>query len=234
MNNVDFTKIKAVAFDIDGTLYRAIDLSIRITPLFFAHNQFFLKYGLVRKILRKNSVCSDFTKEQARLMALKLHCTTEKAQEKLDKIVYKGFSKYFHSISPCRGSIELIHKLKNNGYKIGLLSDFPPEQKGDIWGIKEICDVCIGTEEIGALKPSSIPFIKLAELLQISPEEVLYVGNSHKYDVIGANQAGMKTAWIITPLQKIYKKKSKIADITFVHYNELENIIFNNSTVKKT
>ena len=48
--------------------------------------------------------------------------------------------------------------MKSAGLKIGILSDFPPSQKSDIWGIKELCDVCIGSEESGALKPSVYSF----------------------------------------------------------------------------
>ena len=118
-----------------------------------------------------------------------------------------------------------IKKLKDKGYKIGILSDFPPEQKGEIWGIKKICDVVLGAEDAGALKPSVIPFNKLAENLGIPSENILYVGNSHKYDVMGAKKAGMKATWIQTP--GFFKKRSsKIADISFFHYNQLEKVFF--------
>jgi putative hydrolase of the HAD superfamily len=30
----------------------------------------------------------------------------------------------------------------------------------------------------------------------LPPEEILYVGNSFAYDVVGAKKAGMKAAWI--------------------------------------
>jgi putative hydrolase of the HAD superfamily len=30
----------------------------------------------------------------------------------------------------------------------------------------------------------------------LPPEEILYVGNSFAYDVLGARKTGMKTAWV--------------------------------------
>jgi len=232
VNTIDLSQIKAVAFDIDGTLYRTWRFNLRLVPHFFSHLIFFAKYGLARKALRVESTGTDFIAAQANDMAKRLHCTPEEAKARLEKIVYTGIEKYFVDLPACKGAIELIRKLKETGYKIGLLSDFPPEQKGNIWGIRDICDVCLGTETTGALKPSVIPFNALREKLSVKPEEILYVGNSHKYDVIGANNAGMRTAWILTPFQKLTGKKSTVADITFVHYKELA-ALFENMTVQK-
>lgn len=229
MNTIDISQIKAVAFDIDGTLYRTWRFNLRLFPYFLSHLCFFAKYGLARKALRIDSNKTDFIKAQSEDMAKRLHCTPEEANKRLEKIVYTGIEKYFVNLPPCEGAVEFIKQLKEAGYKIGILSDFPPEQKGNIWGIKDLCDVCLGTETTGALKPSTIPFIALSKQLQVEPEQILYVGNSHKYDVIGANNAGMKTAWITTSKNK----KSDIADITFVHYKELYKLFFDNTSVQK-
>ena len=186
VNNVDLKQIKAVAFDIDGTLYRAWKFNLRIAPYFLSHSIFFLKYGLVRSIMHKTEATNEFIKVQASHMAKKLNCTPEEAQQRLEKVIYKGLEKYFVNIKPCKGSIEFIKKLKEKGYKIGLLSDFPPEQKGSIWGIRDMCDVVLGSEEAGALR----------------------------------------TAWLILPHLGWLGKKSKAADFTFWHYNQLDDWFF--------
>ena len=174
MNNVDLSEIKAVAFDIDGTLYRAWRFNLRATPYFVCHSIFFLKYGLVRNIMRKTPASPEFIKLQASFMAKKLRCSPEEAEQRLEKIVYKGFEKYFVNIKPCKGAIEFIGKLKEKGYKVGLLSDFPPDQKGSIWGVRDLCDVVLGSEDTGALKPDSTPFLKLAEALHIDLSGLSY------------------------------------------------------------
>ena len=194
---MDLSDIKGVAFDIDGTLYRTWKLNLRMSFYFLRHSFFFLKYGLVRNIMHRTEALPNFVQVQAEHMAKKLKTTPEEAKAQLDRVVYKGLEKYFKKIRPCRGSVEFIQQLKENGYRIALLSDFPPEQKGDIWGIKELCDFVIGSEEAGALKPHPVPFSKLAEGLALPPEQILYIGNSHKYDVIGAKNAGMKSAWLV-------------------------------------
>ena len=224
MNNVDLTNIKAVAFDIDGTLYRAWKFNIRALPYLTFHSFFFLKYGLVRNIMHKTPATDRFVMLQASHMAKKLGCTPEEAEQRLEKVVYKGLEKFFVKIKPCRGAVEFIKQLKENNYKLALLSDFPPEQKGDIWGIKSLCDVVLGSEEAGALKPASTPFERLAKDLNLEPQEILYVGNNHKYDIEGAHNFGMKTAWITMP--GLIHRRSKIADITFCHYKKLSELFF--------
>lgn len=226
-------EIKAVAFDIDGTLYRTWKLNIRILFHFLRYNQFFLKYGIVRAKIRKIPLKDDFKTTQTQMMAERLHCSPAEAELLLTRIVYAGLSSYFYKIKPYKGAVELIKDLKNAGFKIALLSDFPPEQKGDIWGVKELCDVVLGTEETGALKPSAEPFKKMAELLNLPAEEILYVGNSHKYDVVGSKNAGMKAAWLVQPEKGIIGIKSKIADITFWKYSQLRQILLGNKETKK-
>ena len=63
-------------------------------------------------------------------------------------------SEIFKKVKPYKNVKETFIKLKEAGYKVAILSDFPPEQKGDIWGVLPYCDGVYGAEHIGALKPS--------------------------------------------------------------------------------
>lgn len=225
-------EIKAVGFDIDGTLYRSIRLNTRMTLYVLFHLKTFLAYNKVRKELHGVPAVSDFRKMQAEKVAAILKCEPAEAAEKLDRIVYKNMEKYFVNMKTCKDSIELIKDLKKMGMKIALLSDFPPEQKREIWGIKDLCDVILGTEETGALKPSKVPFEKMAEALGVPAEEILYVGNSHRFDVMGAKNAGMKAAWLRYPIKGMLGKKSQTAEITFWHFNQLRKILITDTTAK--
>lgn len=222
----DFGDIKVVAFDIDGTLYEERKLNSRIIFHFLCHLRFFSLYGLARVELRKKDDYKDFTAAQAELMAKYLHCTPEKAQKKLDKIVYEGLKKYFTRFDCADGARELIIRLKEAGFKIALLSDFPPEQKGELWGLKPYCDLLLGSEEVGALKPSPKSFLVMAERLGVSTGEVFYIGNNHKYDVVGPKKIGMHAGWIISPVKAFFGKKSDTADFTFSRFSQLEKFIF--------
>jgi hypothetical protein len=38
----------------------------------------------------------------------------------------------------------------------------------------------------------------------------------------------MKSAWLISPIEAFFGKKSKVADITFCHYKQLADLFFKN------
>ena len=227
-------EIDAVAFDIDGTLYRNIVFYTRVLPHYLKHWRFFRKFNKVRKMLRADKRnekgYNDLFRSQIGFLAKELNCNIVEAEQQLNYIVYEGLRPFFEKINACHGAPELIHKLKAAGLKIALLSDFPPEQKGDIWGIKKDCDLLLSSELIGALKPSSKPFEELAQRLEVPAERILYIGNSHKYDVAGPKKLGMKACWFVPWIRGRFGVKSKIADITFWHYSQLERFIFNKTS----
>lgn len=217
--------IKAVAFDIDGTLYPASSLNIRLIPYVIKHLRFYLHYYRVRKIMHRTAPLSDFYEYQARLLAEELECSNSEAKKKIQDIVYDGLKDYFKKIKPFKFVHETFQILKDKGYKIALLSDFPPEQKGDVWGLASFCDLIVGSEQIGALKPSKYSFGVLSLELGLEPNQILYVGNSIKYDLIGAKNAGMKTAIIASKLREIFNKQLRQADIIFSNYRQFMNIL---------
>lgn len=219
-------EIKAVAFDIDGTLYREKDLYLSLVPYGIRHGWFFIKYSRVRKQLHRDAGVHQFKRAQAQLMAKNTSLSVSEAAEMIERIVYKGLTKYFEKATPCEHVVELVKRLKESGLKIALLSDFPPEQKGEVWGIKKYCDVIMGTEAEGALKPSPFGFRMMAQALDVPENQILYVGNSYRYDVMGSKNAGLKSAWFIDKRRKSKLKGKDQADLMFRDYYELENYIF--------
>ncbi|MBP5175379.1 MAG: HAD family hydrolase [Treponema sp.] len=217
--------IRAVAFDIDGTLYANWKLYLRIAPYFIKNFKFFSRFNKVRKVMHRTAPLADFYEYQARLLGQLMHVESEEAKSKIQRICYDGMKVYFERFRPYRYTYECIRQMKDAGLKIGILSDFPPDQKGEIWGIRDLCDVCIGSEESGALKPSLYPFGILAMKLGVRPEEILYVGNSVKYDVRGAKNAGMKSAYLLKGPKKWFNIEEKDADISFKSYRQLCDIV---------
>ncbi len=223
-------EIDAVAFDIDGTLYRNLVFYVKVFPHYLKNWSFFIKFNKVRKMLRADKQneqgYDDLYGIQLELLAKELGCTRPEAELQLNNIVYEGLRPYFEKMNACNGAPELIHRLKTSGFKIALLSDFPPEQKGEIWGIKKDCDLLLSSELIGALKPSSKPFEELSAKLEVPAERILYIGNSHSYDVAGPKKLGMKAGWFVPWIRGMFGIRSKIADITFWDYRQLEKFIF--------
>lgn len=219
------TEIKAVAFDIDGTMYPDLNLYIKIAPYFFKNLNFFIQYNKVRKILHRTAPLPDFFEYQGRLLGEYMQIPTIEARRLIDEKVYHGLCRYFEIVKPYPHVLETFQKFKEAGLKLAILSDFPPHQKGSIFGCADYCDVIMGSEECGALKPSAFTFGTLARRLNLKPEEILYVGNSIPSDIHGAKNAGMKAAYILSGWRRIVGKKAKDADFTFRNYRQLQKIV---------
>lgn len=221
--------IEAVAFDIDGTLYPSWSLYVRLIPYFVRNIRFFLHYNAVRKILHRTAPLADFYEYQGRLLAERLHISAEDAKSLIDDKVYGRLSPYFDSIKPFRHAAETVRALKEAGLKIAILSDFPPHQKGNVWGIADLCDVILGSEETGALKPSLYAFGMLSHALGVPREKILYVGNSMRCDVFGAKNAGMKVAFKMGFWRALLRRGAKDADINFYSYCALRDAVLKGS-----
>jgi putative hydrolase of the HAD superfamily len=193
------SKFSAVAFDLDGTLYPNYRLNIRLLPFLCGHWPLIAALGRARKMIRQeqelspSSVQPDFHVHQAELVAKLLHARPEKIKEKIDRLVYRNWGRYFSSIKLFPHVRETLACLRAEGLKLGLLSDFPPFLKLKNLGLDD-WDIVLCSEDTGTIKPAPQSFRELSNALGCPPELILYVGNSRRYDVAGAGRAGMKTA----------------------------------------
>ena len=81
-------------------------------------------------------------------------------------------------------------------YKLGLVTDgYIQTQKNKIkaLGLNNIFDQILITEELGRefWKPSTVPFSKICDKLEVIPMEAIYIGDNPKKDFKGPNQLKM-------------------------------------------
>jgi 2-haloalkanoic acid dehalogenase type II len=57
-------------------------------------------------------------------------------------------------------------------------------------------ETVLTSEQAGAIKPDPEIFHHLSRLLDLPPEQILYVGDNPIPDVLGPSRAGMKSAWV--------------------------------------
>jgi putative hydrolase of the HAD superfamily len=114
----------------------------------------------------------------------------------MERLVYRHWENQFSRIRLFPAVRETLTAFREAGLKLGLLSDFPPVRKIALLGLEGYFDVLLSTEETGRLKPDGIPFAALARAMDLKPAQILYVGNSYRYDAAGALEAGMGSALI--------------------------------------
>ena len=196
--------IDAVAFDLDGTLYPNYSLNIRCIPFGATHLRLFIAFAKARGVFHqynpeqnkagKTAQRGDYYAAQAAAIASILGEEPDAVRAKIEKLIYRGWEPHFRKIKLFGGAAQVLKAFKAAGLKLGLLSDFPPVNKIRNLGIDSYWDAMLSTEEAGALKPDPLSFFDLARVLKTEPGRILFVGNSYKYDVIGAKYAGMQTA----------------------------------------
>jgi len=238
--------IKGAAFDLDGTLYPNYRLNSRLIPFILKEGRLLSAFGKARTIIRKEQEkslkdqtqsststsrflnpgsrfpASDFYKFQAEITAKILSVNPEQLKDKIERLIYRGWEPFFKAIKLFKGVIETLEALKKAGFKMGLMSDFPPERKLEYLGISGFWDVVQCSEYSGVIKPHPLSFNKLAEAMSLPPENILYIGNSHSYDIRGAAGVGMKTAWLKPVLSE---KKDPKPDFSFTNYRQLLNFM---------
>lgn len=182
--------IKAVAFDIDGTLYNFKYLRRQFVKISRFHpfrmNTFFKARKNVRELTKDRS-------EERLSRSEFLELQTESVHKKPGyfDIIYALLRKN-RKFEIYDGVDEFLSLLKNRGIKTATLSDFPVETKVDELGLSSYFDVKLSAEDCGFLKPNPKAFSYLLSHLNVKSEECIYIGDSYTKDKKGAEDFGMK------------------------------------------
>lgn len=212
--------IDAVAFDLDGTLYPNYRLYVRLVPFILREHKLLRAMGKARDALREAAHEGRFYDLQARFMADILDDDPENVKDRTERLIYRGWEEFFKEIKLFPHVVETLAAFRSAGLKTALLSDFPPEIKLAHLGLADGWDAVLCSERAGRLKPAPESFRVLSQTLGVPPGRILYVGNSVKYDVVGAKGAGMKAALISRRA-----RKATGADFVFSDYRQLRRFV---------
>ncbi|MEZ3163363.1 HAD family hydrolase [Halorubrum sp. RMP-47] len=82
---------------------------------------------------------------------------------------------------------------------VGVLTNGPEDRqraKIEALGLNDLVDAIVYAGDLPRRKPHAEPFERLTAALSVDAAETLYVGNSLSYDVAGAHNAGLRSAWL--------------------------------------
>ena len=198
-------KYRAVAFDIDGTLYPSLGLYLGHIGFGLRNYRVLTNFSSVRHVLHslamdegeRRSLPRDlggFRSLQASLLAKRCGMGEGEARDWAERVMYGELESFFDKIELFPGVEEALASLSAAGLRLAALSDFPAPKKLDAIGISRFFEVAMSSEESGMLKPAPEPFLDLAARLRLEPKEILYVGNSPSLDIAGAHGVGMDAA----------------------------------------
>ncbi len=95
-------------------------------------------------------------------------------------------------------TLEVLHALRER-YPLFVITNGPAyEQRRElkVLGLEGLFDVVAIEGEVGVGKPHKPIFEFVEQQLGLSPEQLLFVGNSWEHDVQGALNAGWQAAWV--------------------------------------
>jgi putative hydrolase of the HAD superfamily len=212
--------IRGVAFDLDGTFYPNYRFYTCLIPFLLKEWRYLLAFSKARTALRKTFLDGNFYDLQALLMAEILKKDGAEIKDRTEKLIYRGWEPLFKKVKIYPHVRETLGMFKSAGLPLGLLSDFPAELKLEYLGLHGYWDAVICSEHTNRLKPDPAPFLELARRMALAPEQILYVGNSVSYDIVGSKRVGMKAALVSSFLRK-RRRYTGNADFVFSDYRQL-------------
>jgi putative hydrolase of the HAD superfamily len=90
---------------------------------------------------------------------------------------------------------ECLDWLSSNNVRIGVLTNGNADLSC-CSVLSKYMSFSIGAGDVGAKKPSPVPFIAAAQKAGVPCNRILFVGDNHHHDVIGAKNVGMRTVYL--------------------------------------
>jgi putative hydrolase of the HAD superfamily len=204
--------IKAIFFDLDGTLRHSVpsggevftdyvitlglhvDEEARLRALRWEHFYWASSQDLRNDLLAHSSETEQFWIEYSRRRLLALGASQEWAMEVAPKTsMHMGEFYKPESIVP-EDVRRALPRLKESGYLLAVISnrDKPFQDILHDRGIGEFFDFSMAAGEVNVWKPDPGIFEHGLRRVSLSAPEVIYVGDNYYADVVGARAAGLQ------------------------------------------
>jgi 2-haloacid dehalogenase len=111
-----------------------------------------------------------------------------------------------NSLPPHSDVIEAMKALQQNGYRLATLTNSSAsgaEAQLCNAGIEPLLEKSYSVESVRKYKPHSAPYRMVLDDLELEPEQVLMVA-AHAWDLVGAKNVGLQTAFIARPGATLY------------------------------
>ena len=127
------------------------------------------------------------------------------------------------------GARETLAALKEQGYRIGLLSN--TMFNGSIhvtdlqrFGLDPYFDAMLFSADLNMWKPNAAPYLYLLERLQVAPANAVFIGDSPNHDIVGGKGAGLHAIYFHSS-DRFGEPDGVQPDATIHHLNELPHVL---------
>jgi len=194
--------VKAVFFDLDGTLYDRDELVQKL-----ADAQFTAFREELRAVDRQQFV--------QRIVDLDDHGHGDKAQlyktvatewslnvSVSDRLLSHFWTSYTAHCRPFEDARRTLDVLRGHGIKLGVITNGQTnwqQQKLNTLGIASLFDAVLISENEGVRKPDRAIFERALDRVQVQAAEAVFIGDNPEADIAGARNVGMIAVWKYVP-----------------------------------
>ncbi len=184
--------MKAIIFDIDGTLIDSVDLHAKAWQDAFAHFGKDIAFQDIRSQIGKGAdqlLPVFLTKEELETM-----------EEKISKYRGELFKEtYLSQVKPFPMVPELFLRIRESGKKIALASSGKKDEVKNymkIANIEDLVDSFTSSDDADKSKPHPDIFQAALEELNMNPDETMVIGDT-PYDAIASTKAGIPVLGVL-------------------------------------
>ena len=198
-SGLDWKKIKAVIFDVDGTLYTQSKLRkqmLRSLLLYYGLRPWrlgemrLLQHFRTEREKRAGDCGGDLANAQYNWCAEKGKYPIEKVKQVVDYWMFQYPNQY---LAACTypGTQAFFRALHQRGIKIAIYSDYQAHDKLAAMGLQADLIVSSTDPAVDRLKPDPKGLLYITQQLQLQPAECLFIGDRPELDGECARKANM-------------------------------------------
>jgi len=216
--------IRAVMFDMDGTLIDSIDAYHEIIKD--------IMRSLKMELTLSREAVFEYLSQGKNLSDIMFSPDLEdrdKAVEQFRILAIRAFRDIFSrgAVDLIDGTNELLEKLKRRGFAMAVVTSSPSEvilpylkRKN----LKPYLSCVVGRTEVSRLKPFPDPLLKCMKILNAKPGESLYVGDS-VIDIQAGKAAGTWTGGVLTGTSDASRLKAEAPDLILDTVGDLLTVL---------
>lgn len=195
--------MKALIFDLDGTLYEQAPLRramlFRLIGSHLAHPlrgletlQVLHSYRKAQELLRDQCHAADLAAAQVELAGTRVGLSAEAVAACVAHWMEREPLPLL-ARSMRKGLVELLGRAKECGLRLAVWSDYPADQKLAAMGIRDWFDMVVAAQDpaVGRFKPDPAGLKLILSSLGIAPGDALYIGDRPELDGVAASRAGV-------------------------------------------
>jgi putative hydrolase of the HAD superfamily len=198
--------IRAVLFDLDGTLYDRDEQILRLAHLQFEVFKPELN-GIDRDRFVRRTVELDRHGHARENNLFQVLMEEWGLGDELGRRIETHFRANFHrNLVLPDDTLDTLKILREHGKKLGIITNGPvywQSRKVDSLGIRDFFDVVVISGEEGVEKPDPLIFARALARCGVEAAEAIFVGDHPEADIRGASAAGLRAVWKRMPYWQV-------------------------------